>query len=585
MDRPSSKKTGLARTATGIEGLDEITGGGLPTGRVTLVTGRPGSGKTVLALQTLVYGAQVAREPGIFVAFEENSRRLVANAATFGWNLPELEKRGLFFLDAQPPTDIVRGGGFDLQGLLAALDSKITTMKAKRLVLDSVDAWLDLLEDPVAQQIELRRLHDWLVAREVTALVTAKVRDVAAAGRETLDRLEFMVDCIVRLDHRVERGVSQRSLRVAKFRGSSFAENESPMAIGPTGLEVAGLRTAKAVAVISDERISTGVERLDAMLEGGYFRGSSVLVTGSPGTSKTTLSGAFAQAACARGERTLMVSFDSEAEEIVRNLASVNIQLERYRRGGLLRIHAVRSAEGSAETHLLKIRLLLREEETQHLIIDPCSAVGKVGNEGTGQGVVERLIDWAKARGITVICTSLLDRAEGAAEGTALAISTIADTWIHLSYLVQAGERNRALTIVKSRGTAHSNQVRELILSKRGVSLTDVYLSDGQVLMGTLRWQKEQADAQSQRVHERDLALKQQSLERARDELESQLGQLRRDLQAKEQELASLHQAEARDVEGQQVHQASLKRIRYADTADPAPPPAARVAPSTRKKS
>jgi circadian clock protein KaiC len=408
MKLPVSPPTALPKTPTGIGGFDEITGGGLPRGRATVVLGGAGSGKTVFALQTLVHGARDCGEPGIFVAFEESAARIVANAASFGWDLPALQRRKLFFLDAQPAADVLPAGGFDLQGLLAALDAKVRALRPRRIVFDSVDVLLALLGDPAAERRELQRLHEWLLARHLTALITAKLDRAGAAG--AFEFVQFMADCAVQLNHSVAAGVSQRALRVLKYRGSAFAENEAPFVIGTAGLQVAGFRGLEPPAAVSHARIPTGIRRLDEMLEGGYFRGSSVLVTGSPGTAKTTLSGACAEAACARGDRTLFVSFDSEPAEIVRNLASVGIRLARFVRNGRLRLDSARAIASSAEVHWLRIQALAAAHRARCLVIDPISALAKPGNETTAHSVVERLVDWAKARGITVVCTSLLGR-------------------------------------------------------------------------------------------------------------------------------------------------------------------------------
>jgi len=485
-----------SKALTGIEGFDEITRGGLPRDRTTLLEGGPGSGKTIMALQFLVNGARVENEPGIFVAFEEGPERIISNAARFGWNLPGLQKKKLFFLDAQPKPDLVQSGSFDLGGMLAALDAKAREIKARRIVFDAIDVILALLDDPAAERREVYRLHEWLLGHGFTAVITGKVgdRQSQAENRPQLSFMQFMVDCAVILNHEVVQGVSQRNLRVQKYRGSDFSENESPFLIGSAGLEVAGAReTAVADGPVTSERVSSGVARLDVMLGGGYYRGASVLITGFPGTAKSTLSGAFAEASCQRGERTLFVSFDSDANEVVRNLASVHIRLERFVKKGLLRLVSSRAVNGSAEIHLMDIKNLAREHRARCVVIDPVSALSKSGNEGTVRSVTERLIDWTKAAGITVVCTSLLDETRPLVEGTPLQISTIVDTWIYLDYLIQAGERNRGLSIIKSRGTAHSNQVRELVLSDSGVTLADAFTAGGAVLMGTMRWEKERA--------------------------------------------------------------------------------------------
>jgi circadian clock protein KaiC len=303
----------------------------------------------------------------------------------------------------------------------------------------------------------------------------------------------------------VTDGVSQRNLRVQKYRGSEFDENESPFIIGRGGIVVAGVRPlGRDAPAVTDERLSTGIERLDTMLGGGYFRGASILITGRPGTAKSTLGGAFVEAACRRGEPSMFVSFDSDRREMVRNLGSVGIALGEHVASGCLQIVSVRTVSGSAETYLVRIRALAAECGARNVVIDPVSTFFLASNKLTAQRIAERLIDWSKSEGITLLCTSLVDDVGGGFNGgSPLHISTLADTWIHLNYLLQAGERNRGLAIIKSRGTAHSNQVRELLLGASGVSLADAYTSGGEVLMGTLRWEKERADrsdAESARI-------------------------------------------------------------------------------------
>ena len=544
-----SKNTPAAdpsKARTGIEGFDEITHGGLPRGRTTLIEGGPGSGKTLMALQTLVNGARLDAEPGIFVAFEESAERIVANAGKFGWDLAALQKMRLFFLDAQQSPDLVQSGDFDLSGMLAILEAKAQEMGARRIVFDALDVLLALLDDPMAERREVYRLHQWLLAHGFTAIITAKSGgyEVNAANRTQLSFMQFMVDCAVVLNHEVVQGVSQRNLRVVKYRGTSFAENESPFLIGAGGLEVAGARelgqgkTPNLSAV--SERVSSGVTRLDAMLGGGYYRGAGILITGFPGTAKSTLSGAFAEAACLRGERTLFISFDSDANEVVRNLASVSIKLERFVKKGLLRLELARAISGSAEIYLMQIKNLAKEHRARCLIIDPVSALSKAGNEGTAYSVGERLIDWTKASGITLLCTSLLHEVGVQEEGTPMQISTIADTWIHLNYLVHAGERNRGLSIIKSRGTAHSNQVRELVLSDEGVTLADAYTAGGEVLMGTLRWEKEDAVRTAAEESKATAKLKQVTLESEEALLEVRLKAVQLELQVKRAEKEAL---------------------------------------------
>lgn len=533
------------KAPTGIAGFDSVASGGLPRGRTTLLVGEPGSGKTVFALQFLAHGARSCKEPGIFVAFEETSGRILANAASFGWNLPELRQRGrLFFVDAQPMPDLIQSGDFDLGGMLAALDARIRQLAAPRIVFDALNIVLAMLPDAAARRRELHRVHDWLLARGLTGLITLQAGWDAAdpATRHPFGYLQFMVDCVVILTHGVVQGVSQRNLRVQKYRGSGFDEDEAPFLIGKSGIEVAMARSPGRASVrVTGERVSTGVQRLDTMLGGGYYRGASVLITGSPGTAKTTLSGAFAAAACRRGERTLFFSFDSECAEVIRNLASVGIRLDRYLKSGALRIIPARSITGSAEVYLGQFKTLAKEHGARCIVIDPVSTWSTTGNNLTAQGVAERLIDWAKSEGITLVCTKLLNEMSSQSEGgESLQISTLADTWIHLNYLVQAGERNRGLSIIKSRGTAHSNQVRELLLSDEGVTLTDTYTAGGEVLMGTLRWEKENAEHARHEASEVAAKLKRVRLDAEEAELKVQLQALQVALDAKQVEKALL---------------------------------------------
>ncbi len=550
-----------------------MTGGGLPRGRTTLLVGGPGSGKTVFALQFLIHGAQACKEPGIFVAFEESSKRIVANARSFDWKLAELQEKKLFFLDARPAPDLVRSGDMDLGGLCAALEAKSRAVRARRIVFDAVDVALALLPDPEARRREIYRLHEWLLARELTGLITLKSGgdDANAIRGQPFGFMQFMVDCTVILNHSVVLGVSQRNLRVQKYRGSGFDENETPFLIGDGGLEVAVARTlGRADAKVSSERVSSGVQRLDTMLGGGYYRGACVLITGSPGTAKTTLGGAFAEAACRRGERTLFVSFDSDGSEVIRDLASVGIRLDRYVRNRSLRMISARTITGSAETYLLRIKTLAQEHGARCLVVDPVSTWSKPGNELTAQSVTDRLIDWSKAGGTTLLCTSLFDEMSSRTEGgSPLQISTLADTWIHLNHLVQAGERNRGLSIIKSRGTAHSNQVRELILNDAGMTLTDAYTAAGEVLMGTLRWEKERAEGVANKAAEGAAKLKRVRLDAEEAELEVQMKSLQVELDAKQVEKTLL----ARTVvsrEGELSRgRTRMRELRGADAARP----------------
>jgi circadian clock protein KaiC len=559
------------KAPTGIAGFDAITGGGLPRSRAALLTGGPGSGKTIFALQFLAHGARHCGEPGIFVAFEETPERLVANVRGFGWKLAELQPRKLFFLDARPMPDLIQSGAFDLGGMLAALGAQIKKMGAKRIVFDALDIVLAFLPDPADRRREIYRLHEWLLENKLTGLITAKAGgdEASSLGQLAFGFMQFMVDCSLVLNHSVVVGVSQRNLRVQKYRGSSFNEDECPFVIGKNGFDVAIARTAgHADAKVTGERLSSGVERLDTMLGGGYFRGSTVLITGLPGTAKTTLSGAFAEAACRRGERTIFISFDSDGAEVIRNLTSVGIRLDRYVKSGLLHMISARSIAGSAETLLVRIKTLALEHRARCLVIDPVSTLAKSGNELTANSVAERLIDWSKTDRLTLVCTSLLDELSGHGKGgTPLHISTLADTWIHLNYLVQAGERNRGMSIIKSRGTAHSNQVRELILSDSGVTLADIYTASGEVLMGTMRWEKESAERVAKEVADVAGKLKRVSLDAEEAVLEVRAKSLQTELVAKQVEKTLLARTAASRAGELSRGRSRMRELRGADAA------------------
>jgi circadian clock protein KaiC len=535
--RPADPGTSK-KVPTGIHGFDHITRGGLPRGRTSLLMGGPGSGKTIFALQFLVHGARHCNEPGVFVAFEEHMTRIVENSQGFAWGLAKRRFRNLAFMDAQPTADLIQTGDFDLCGMLASLDAQTRQLKARRVVFDALDVVLSRLPDQIARRRELYRLHEWLLARRLTGLLTAKAAwdEDATTVSQPFGVMQFMVDCAVILNHKVILGVSQRNLRVQKYRGSDFEENESPFIIDRDGFTVAvSSPLDREVCSLTSDRVSSGVRGIDDMLGGGYYRGSSVLITGFPGTAKTTLSGAFAEAACRRGERTMIVSFDSDGAEVSRNLASVSIQLAPHLKSGLLRVVSARTMNGSAETLLVRIKMQAAGHRARCLVIDPASTFSKAGNELTAHSVAERLIDWCKAEGLTLVCTSLLDDSASDRESsTPLQISTLADTWIHLNYVIQAGERNRGISIIKSRGTGHSNQVRELLLSNSGIALADVYTAHGEVLMGTLRWEKEDAERVSREAEHLAERTDRARLQSEEAELTLRVKSLQAELEAKQ---------------------------------------------------
>src|SRR5450432_3917602 len=529
METPHASVT---KMLTGIEGFDEITDGGLPRGRTTLVMGGPGCGKTVFALQSLVHGARrtTGAEAGLFVAFEESAQQILGNAAAFGWDLPGLEKKKLFFLDARLSPEVVKGGDFDLVGMLSILEAKAKEISARRIVFDGIDVLLALLDDPVAERRELYRIRDWLSQTGLTGIITQKVGGPEADQRYSF--LQFMVDCVVVLRHQVVDGAAFRNLRVMKYRGSGFSGDEFPITLTTDGMQLTNRGPTELQYDVTDERISSGLPRLDNMLGGGYHRGSNVLISGAPGTAKSTLSALFADAACKRGERTLYVSFDEGAAQIVRDLRSVGIKLGPHQKSGLLKIYSTRTRGPNVEDQFGELRSQVRAHRPRCLVIDPLSALSTKIAHLASADAAQQFLDFLKSEGITVVNTSLMDGLN-TDEATTTGISTTADTWIHVSYVVQDGERNRALTIVKARGIGHSNQVRELTLSDDGVSLTDVFAAQGKVLMGVARWEWEQ---QEQAGKKRTLAasvLKRLQLQVAQAEAAARLQVVRTEMEAR----------------------------------------------------
>lgn len=568
MPDPLRATSGIEKVPTGIEGFDEITLGGLPRGGLTLLLGTAGSGKTVFALQTLVNGARFQGEPGIFVAFEEQSRQIVRNAATFGWDLPQLEKEHLFFLDARLSPHIIRAGDFDLIGMLAAIKAKADDMGARRIVFDSLDVLLSLLNDPLAERQEVYRVRDWLLSSNLTGIITSRVTREDTYPYEFLD---FLSDCVVLLRQRVFEHVGMREVRVLKYRGSDFTPNAFPMDIGKAGIEMVGISPMGNEPVALYERVSTGIERLDTMLNGGYYRGNSVLITGAPGTAKTTLSGAFVNAACQRGERALYACFDEGGQEIARNLTSVNIHLQPYIEAGLLHLYAGDTVSANSSKHLIAVRDLLHTFQPRCLVIDPLSSFVKTGEPFVAQRMAQWLLRLAKSQGITIVCTSLLEGTDAEVEATTIQVSTIADTWIHLSYMARGGERNRSLTVVKSRGTGHSNQVRELILSGQGITLADVYSAGGEVLMGTLRRERELADELEKQRIRSEVEQKRLELQIAETEANYRVQMLQQELAAKRAALEQLEREQhEREQHWEAGHQDRLQ-WRSADTTTTPP--------------
>ena len=558
----------VTKVPTGILGFDQITDGGLPRGRTTLVMGGPGCGKTVFALQSLVTGANKRKEAGIFVAFEESTRQIVANAATFGWDLPSLVKKKLFFLDAQLSPEVVKAGEFDLVGMLNVLQAKATELEAKWIVFDGIDVLLSLLDDAVAERREIYRIRDWLFQNGLTGIITQKVGGVEQDQRYNF--LQFMVDCVVILRHQVVDGTAFRNLRVMKYRGSGFASDEFPISLTTEGMQLSNRGPTEFEYEVTNERISSGLPRLDIMLHGGYYRGSNVLISGAPGTAKSTLAGLFVAAACERGERTLYVSFDEGGAQIARNLQSVGIKLAPHLESGVLKMYSTRTRGPNIEEQFGLLRAKVRETNPRCLVIDPMSALSTKVSHVASADASQHFLDFLKGEGITVVNTSL----EGgftADEATATGISTIADTWIHVSYIVQDGERNRALTIVKSRGTGHSNQVRELTLSDEGVSLTDVFVAQGKVLMGVARWEWEQEEQATTKRTQVATDLKRLQLHLSQAEAAARLQVVQTEIEARNAEISLLADATGSASKLLRADRAMMRKMRHADDEVRAP--------------
>ena len=528
----------LAKCPTGVRGLDEVTLGGLPQGRPTLVCGGAGCGKTLLGMEFLVRGAEMA-EPGVFMAFEESAAELTANVASLGWDLRALQEQGKLVIETVrvDPAETEVSGEYDLEGLFLRLGLAIDQVGAKRVVLDALEELFAGFSDHGVLRAELWRLFRWLKDRGVTAIITAEQGD-GALTRHGLE--EYVSDCVILLDHRVAGQVATRRLRVVKYRGSLHGTNEFPFLIDEHGLTVLPVTAVQLGGhIASMERVSTGIDELDDMFGGkGYFRGSSVLVSGSSGSGKTSLAAFFADATCRRKESCVYFAFEESQSQIVRNMLSIGLDLEQWTARGLLRFHASRPSAHGLEEHLARVYKVVTEERPSAVVIDPITSFLAVGSFGESKAMLTRLLDLLKSHQITSLFTSLEATAALSAGLSETGISSIIDSWLLVRSLESAGERNRSLYILKSRGMAHSNQVREFLISEKGIRLVEPYVGEGGVLTGSARLQQEARDRVAGLAAQQELEAEALGLERKRQALEARIAAMRAEFDAEATEVA-----------------------------------------------
>jgi circadian clock protein KaiC len=571
MMKPSNKRNSvrlnLPKSPTGIQGLDEITAGGLPTGRTTLVCGSAGCGKTLLAMEFLVRGALQHREPGVFMAFEETADELTQNVRSLGFDLENLIKRKKVAVDFVriERSEIDETGDYDLEGLFVRLGHAIDSIAAKRVVLDTIETLFSGLSNTAILRAELRRLFRWLKDKGVTSIITGE-RGEGQLTRHGLE--EYVSDCVILLDNRVIDQVSTRRLRIVKYRGTTHGTNEYPFLIDEEGINVLPITSLRFEHKASKERMSTGIPRLDAMLGGrGYFRGSSVLVTGTAGTGKTSLASHFARAACHRGEKCLYFAFEESPGQILRNMRSIGVNLEPCVKQGLLHFHSIRSTYCGLETHLTTFYKLVQDFQPRLVIFDPIDSLVQAGTLKDATAMLTRLIDFLKVRQITAFMSNLVPGGQ-TLENSGVDISSLVDTWLLLRNLEVSGERNRAMYVLKSRGMAHSNQIREFLLTNRGIELRDVYIGPEGVLTGSARQSQESREKSAAATRRQEIEAKQRERQRKREALEARIAALRKEFEAEEEEARRvIFQEQVREENLQQ----DLKRMAARRKADVEP--------------
>ncbi len=526
----------LQKTPTGIQGLDEVSGGGLPTGRTTLVCGAAGCGKTLLGMEFLVRGAVDFNEPGVCLSFEERAEDLAVNVASLGFDLRDLITRKKLVVDTvqMDRSYIEETGEYDLEGLFVRLNHAIESIGAKRVLLDTIETLFAGLKNEFIIRSELRRLFHWLTERGVTAVVTGE-RGNGTLTRNGLE--EYISDCVILLDHRVQDGIFTRRLRIVKYRGSVHGTNDYPFLIDERGISVLPVTSLGLRYPVSSERISTGIPGLDRMLGGrGFFRGSSVMLSGTAGTGKTTFAAHFAQAVCSDGRKCIFFAFEESPDQLIRNMRSVGIDLETCRKSGALLICAARPTMQGLESHLVAMHRAIVDFQPSAVVVDPITSLLSAGSQVDVTNTLLRLIDFIKQSGITAYMTHLTD-AGRLPEATELSVSSLVDTWLLLRDLECAGERNRVAFILKSRGMDHSNQVQEFVMTKQGVVMPEAYLGGNGGLSGSARLAHEAREKQARAERQQEIARKQREVERKRRALEVQIDLLRSDLEADADEL------------------------------------------------
>ncbi len=542
----STSREGIRKAPTGIPGLDEIMGGGFPAGRPTLICGSAGCGKTLMAMEFLVRGIIDLGEPGVFVTFEELPEELSENVLSLGFDLQDLESRGLLLIEHihVERSEIEETGEYDLEGLFIRLGFAIDSIGAKRIVLDTLEVLFGGLPNEAILRSELRRLFRWLKDRGVTAVITGERGD-GSLTRQGLE--EYISDCVILLDHRVIDQLATRRLRVVKYRGTLHGTNEYPFLIDERGIEVLPITSLGLSHAASSERVSSGTRGLDEMLAGGgFYRGSSILVSGRAGAGKSSLAAQFVDAACRRGERTIYFAFEESQSQVVRNMRSIGLDLQPWLDQGLLQFHAARPTLHGLERHLVTMYKQVRDLAPRAVVIDPITNFLAVGNQEEVKAMLMRLIDFFKAQQITALFTSLTHGFD--LETTDVAVSSLMDTWLLLREVEVNGERNRLLNVLKSRGMAHSNQVRELLLTGSGADLIDVYLGPGGALTGAARLAQEAQERAESLTRLQEIERQQRELERKRQALEARIEAQRLEFQTEEEDLVRrLQEAEARE--------------------------------------